>query len=70
MLAKNVKDNARFLEERGALESFASKLAPTLGQSACVTPVTHTFLKKNFKSRRTSGTKSAALSGYSLMVEQ
>ena len=34
------------------------------------TNVTHTFLKKNFKSRRTSGTKSAALSGYSLMVEQ
>ena len=31
LLAKNVNDNARFLEERGALESFASKLAPTLG---------------------------------------
>ena len=32
MLAKNVNDNARFLEECGALESFASKLAPTRGQ--------------------------------------
>lgn len=28
------------------------------------------FSKKNFKSSRTSGTKSAVLSGYSLMVEQ
>ena len=32
MLAKNVNDKARFLEKRGALESFASKLAPTRGQ--------------------------------------
>ena len=31
MLAKNVNDNARFLNERGAFEFFASKLAPTGG---------------------------------------
>ncbi|AZE86766.1 hypothetical protein C4J97_0026 [Pseudomonas orientalis] len=29
MLAKNVNDNACFLNERGACEFFASKLAPT-----------------------------------------
>ncbi|OPB28308.1 hypothetical protein BFW90_15635 [Pseudomonas fluorescens] len=29
MLAKNVNDNACFLNERGACEPFASKLAPT-----------------------------------------
>ncbi|MQB14259.1 hypothetical protein DXU77_03875 [Pseudomonas lactis] len=29
MLAKNVNDNARFLNERGVCEFFASKLAPT-----------------------------------------
>ncbi|RZI18764.1 hypothetical protein EUX53_23505 [Pseudomonas orientalis] len=29
MLAKNVNDNARFLDKRGALGFFASKLAPT-----------------------------------------
>ena len=29
MLAKNVNDNAWFLDERGAYEFFASKLAPT-----------------------------------------
>ncbi|AZE91897.1 hypothetical protein C4J97_5245 [Pseudomonas orientalis] len=29
LLAKNVNDNARFLNERGACEFFASKLAPT-----------------------------------------
>ena len=29
MLAKNVHDNARILNERGALGFFASKLAPT-----------------------------------------
>ncbi|TKK14791.1 hypothetical protein PflCFBP13510_01220 [Pseudomonas fluorescens] len=29
MLAKNVNDNACFLDERGACEFFASKLAPT-----------------------------------------
>ncbi|AZE92116.1 hypothetical protein C4J97_5464 [Pseudomonas orientalis] len=29
MLAKNVNDNACFLNERGAWEFFASKLAPT-----------------------------------------
>ncbi|GLH48565.1 hypothetical protein RS3R2_22500 [Pseudomonas lactis] len=29
MLAKNVNDNACFLNERGAFEFFASKLAPT-----------------------------------------
>ncbi|QHG26105.1 hypothetical protein GDV60_25870 [Pseudomonas sp. DTU12.1] len=32
MLAKNVNDNACFLEEPGACEFFASKLAPTLIQ--------------------------------------
>ncbi|AZF48897.1 hypothetical protein C4J84_3524 [Pseudomonas sp. R11-23-07] len=31
MLAKNVNDNACFLNERGACEFFASKLAPTEG---------------------------------------
>ncbi|AZE86870.1 hypothetical protein C4J97_0136 [Pseudomonas orientalis] len=31
MLAKNVNDNACFLNERGACGFFASKLAPTLG---------------------------------------
>ena len=30
LLAKNVNDNAFFLDERGALEFFASKLAPTV----------------------------------------
>ncbi|MQB16655.1 hypothetical protein DXU77_16415 [Pseudomonas lactis] len=29
MLAKNVNDNARCLNKRGACEFFASKLAPT-----------------------------------------
>ncbi|MBY8953618.1 MULTISPECIES: hypothetical protein [Pseudomonas] len=29
MLAKNVNDNAGFLNQRGAYEFFASKLAPT-----------------------------------------
>ncbi|MFP3518946.1 hypothetical protein SB766_22475, partial [Pseudomonas sp. SIMBA_077] len=29
LLAKNVNDNAFFLDERGACEFFASKLAPT-----------------------------------------
>ena len=29
MLAKNVNDNAWFLDERGAYEFFASKFAPT-----------------------------------------
>jgi hypothetical protein len=47
LLAKNVKDNARFLEERGALESFASKLAPTLGQFVlCDTCNPHIFEEK------------------------
>ncbi|CRM53841.1 hypothetical protein [Pseudomonas sp. 31 R 17] len=31
LLAKNVNDNAYFLNERGACEFFASKLAPTDG---------------------------------------
>ncbi|MGN7442651.1 hypothetical protein [Pseudomonas lactis] len=31
MLAKNVNDNAGFLDERGAFGFFASKLAPTKG---------------------------------------
>ncbi|MDF2793034.1 MAG: hypothetical protein K0S85_787 [Pseudomonas orientalis] len=31
MLAKNVNDTACFLNERGACEFFASKLAPTFG---------------------------------------
>ncbi|CRM22229.1 hypothetical protein [Pseudomonas sp. 28 E 9] len=31
MLAKNVNNNACFLNERGACEFFASKLAPTEG---------------------------------------
>ncbi len=30
LLAKNVNDNACFLNERGACEFFASKLAPTV----------------------------------------
>ncbi|MQB18604.1 hypothetical protein DXU77_26655 [Pseudomonas lactis] len=30
MLAKNVNDNACFLNKRGACEFFASKLAPTV----------------------------------------
>ena len=30
MLAKNVNDNARFLNERGVCQFFASKLAPTV----------------------------------------
>ena len=30
LLAKNVNDDAGFLNERGALEFFASKLAPTV----------------------------------------
>ncbi len=34
MLAKNVNDNAYFLNERGACEFFASKLAPTDGGEA------------------------------------
>ncbi|CAH0167783.1 hypothetical protein SRABI111_01112 [Pseudomonas carnis] len=29
LLAKNVNDNACFLNKRGVCESFASKLAPT-----------------------------------------
>ncbi|OWQ40720.1 hypothetical protein CDH05_15510 [Pseudomonas lactis] len=29
LLARSVNDNARFLNERGAYEFFASKLAPT-----------------------------------------
>ncbi len=32
MLAKNVNDNACFLNERGACKFFASKLAPTEGK--------------------------------------
>ncbi|RZI18556.1 hypothetical protein EUX53_23960 [Pseudomonas orientalis] len=32
MLAKNVNDTACLLNERGACEFFASKLAPTEGQ--------------------------------------
>ena len=31
MLAKNINDNAGFLNKRGACEFFASKLAPTTG---------------------------------------
>ncbi|AZF45735.1 hypothetical protein C4J84_0472 [Pseudomonas sp. R11-23-07] len=31
MLAKNVNDNACFLNKRGVCEFFASKLAPTDG---------------------------------------
>ncbi|SDT93359.1 hypothetical protein SAMN04490197_1086 [Pseudomonas orientalis] len=31
LLAKNVNDNACFLNEHGACEFFASKLAPTEG---------------------------------------
>jgi hypothetical protein len=34
LLAKNVNDNACLLNERGAFESFASKLAPTLACAA------------------------------------
>jgi hypothetical protein len=35
LLAKNANDNACFLNERGACEFFASKLAPTDGIRAC-----------------------------------
>ena len=35
MLAKNVNDNACFLDKRGAGEFFASKLAPTTARSKC-----------------------------------
>ncbi len=35
MLAKNVNDNACFLDERGACEFFASKLAPTKIRFVC-----------------------------------
>ena len=38
MLAKIVNDNADILDERGACEFFASKLAPTVslwGERAC-----------------------------------
>ncbi len=38
MLAKNVNDNALFLNERGACEFFASKLAPTKSIRACPLP--------------------------------
>ena len=31
MLAKNVNDNARILDDRSVFEFFASKLAPTSG---------------------------------------
>ncbi len=33
MLAKNVNDNAFFLNQRAALETIASKLAPTGGKA-------------------------------------
>ncbi len=36
MLAKNVNDNACFLNQRGACEFFASKLAPTAGPCFCI----------------------------------
>ncbi len=38
LLAKNVNDNACFLNERGACEFFASKLAPTDGIRASLLP--------------------------------
>ncbi|AZE88086.1 hypothetical protein C4J97_1369 [Pseudomonas orientalis] len=38
MLARNVNDNAYFLNERGACEFFASKLAPTDGIRASPLP--------------------------------
>jgi len=38
LLAKNVNDNARFLNKRGAFAFFASKLAPTGGTKACALP--------------------------------
>ncbi|AZE87430.1 hypothetical protein C4J97_0706 [Pseudomonas orientalis] len=38
MLAKNANDSACFLNERGACEFFASKLAPTDGIKACPFP--------------------------------
>ncbi len=44
MLAKNVNDNALFLNERGACEFFASKLAPTKSIRAC--PLLHLDLNK------------------------
>ncbi len=38
LLAKNVNDNACFLNKRGAFAFFASKLAPTGGTKACALP--------------------------------
>ena len=38
MLAKNVNDNAGFLDERGAFGLFASKLAPTEGDQGSLFP--------------------------------
>ncbi|KRP69041.1 hypothetical protein TX23_24240, partial [Pseudomonas paralactis] len=39
MLAKNVNDNACFLNKRGAFEFFASKLAPMYGLAPTVNPL-------------------------------
>ncbi|MCF5019548.1 hypothetical protein GIW67_16555 [Pseudomonas lactis] len=44
MLAKNAKDNARLLNERGAWEFFASKLAPTEAS-----PLPHLLVRKSEK---------------------
>ncbi len=41
MLAKNVNDNACFLDERGDFEFFASKLAPTTAD-LCVESIRRT----------------------------
>ncbi|RZI30209.1 hypothetical protein EUX57_18780 [Pseudomonas orientalis] len=51
LLAKNLNDNARFLNQRGACEFFASKLAPTiLGKPP---PTLNPFL--SIKKRRSRG---------------
>ncbi|MBA1431081.1 hypothetical protein FHP26_21040 [Pseudomonas orientalis] len=38
MLAKNVNDHACLLNERGACQFFASKLAPTISLFSCRNP--------------------------------
>ena len=44
MLAKNVNDNACFLNRRGACEFFASKLAPMYGLAPTFNPAFQTLV--------------------------
>jgi len=39
LLAKNVNDNAGSLDDRGVLEFFASKLAPTREAGGCLSGI-------------------------------